>query len=173
MIERFHRQLKTAFKSSNNVKNWSEQLPIKEELKCCPSELVYGQTLRLPGDMVVKNNNIPTFDELLQRLRSHFNTVQSKVIHHSNSNNCFIPKDLWNCEYVFVKILRPNSLECPYEGPFKVIQKNKNTFNIQCGNVIKTHSIDLLKPAHIDNQHNYQIINLTQPSTFNNKLFFF
>ena len=168
-------QLKTAIKSSSNVKKWSEQLPIvllgirstiKEELKCTPTELVYGQTLRLPGDLIVKTNNVSTQDEVLQSLRNHFDSVRSEVIHHSNSSKVFVPKDLFSCEYVFVKILRPNGLECPYEGPYKVIERNTNTYKVQCNNIIKSYTIDRLKPAHIENAKETHNIIPNQNRTF-------
>ena len=63
MVERFHRQLKDCLKARNNILNWSLELPIvllgirsavKEDLKCSPAELIYGQPLRLPGEFFVK-----------------------------------------------------------------------------------------------------------------------
>ncbi|XP_075535236.1 uncharacterized protein LOC142570790 [Dermacentor variabilis] len=58
MIERFHRQLKAALMASEHD-SWVEALPIvllgirtacKADIGCSAAELVYGTTLRLPGD---------------------------------------------------------------------------------------------------------------------------
>ena len=58
LVERFHRQLKTSLKVHQNPAHWIDSLPLvlsirstlKEELKCNAAELVYGTTLRLPGE---------------------------------------------------------------------------------------------------------------------------
>ena len=59
MIECFHRQLKASLKCQTSPQNWVNSLPLvllgirtslKEDLKCSTAELVYGTTLRLPGE---------------------------------------------------------------------------------------------------------------------------
>ena len=61
MVERFHRQLKAALKAQPEPERWRELLPlvllgirasVKEDLGCTASELVYGTTLRLPGQLL-------------------------------------------------------------------------------------------------------------------------
>nr|VZI26724.1 unnamed protein product [Spirometra erinaceieuropaei] len=58
MLERFHRQLKTAMRAVEDPGNWSDNLPLallgiraalKSDLECSAAELVFGPTLRLPG----------------------------------------------------------------------------------------------------------------------------
>ncbi|XP_064473090.1 protein NYNRIN-like [Ornithodoros turicata] len=60
MVERLHRQLKAALRASTQVP-WTEVLPIvllgirsafKPHLGCSTAELVYGTSLRLPGDLI-------------------------------------------------------------------------------------------------------------------------
>lgn len=179
MVERFHRQLKAALKSRNNVNNWSDELSIillgirtsiKEDLNCSPSELVYGQTLRLPGELVVNNNSndhLGGTEEVLRQLRDHFSSVRSKVIHHKKNIRHYIPKDLHKCDYVFIKVLRPKGLETPYDGPFKVIERKQNTFRIQCGNLIKTVAIEHLKPAHVENDYSTIPVSHKRYTTYN------
>ncbi|XP_070171108.1 uncharacterized protein [Polyergus mexicanus] len=74
MVERLHRQMKTAIKC-HATEAWTEVLPVimlgirtafKENFQATPAELVYGETLRLPG-------------EFLQESREE----------NSNSNDCF------------------------------------------------------------------------------------
>lgn len=64
MVERFHRQLESSLKARGNTVNCSAELPIvllgircafKEDLKCSAAEMVYGQNLRLPGELLVSN----------------------------------------------------------------------------------------------------------------------
>jgi transposase InsO family protein len=61
LVERFHRQLKSALKAQQQSANWTDALPlvllgcrtaIKEDLSCTAAELLYGTTLRLPGEFV-------------------------------------------------------------------------------------------------------------------------
>ena len=59
LVERFHRQLKSALKAQPHPDRWTEALPLvllgiraslKEEISCTAAELVYGINLRLPGE---------------------------------------------------------------------------------------------------------------------------
>ena len=58
-MERFHRQLKASLKAHDEPSRWFENLPmvllgfrtvLTEDLHCTAAELVYGTTLRLPGE---------------------------------------------------------------------------------------------------------------------------
>lgn len=58
LVERFHRTLKASLIAHDN-QQWTKTLPIvllglrtvlKEDINASPAELVYGETLRLPGD---------------------------------------------------------------------------------------------------------------------------
>ena len=158
LVERFHRQLKAALIASDNSINWFDELPIillgfrsslKENLKCTPSELVYGQTLKIPGELVIKDNKPTDYPEMLSKLREYFDNVRSSVIHHGKQK-AYIPKKIFECEYVFLKVIRPSKLQAPYEGPFKVIERNEKSFKILIGNITKTVSIDLIKPAYLE-----------------------
>ena len=59
MVERFHRQLKAALKAQPTPDAWMDTLPLillgirtalKEDLNSTAAEMVYGTTLRLPGE---------------------------------------------------------------------------------------------------------------------------
>ena len=59
MVERLHRQLKAALKCHASSASWMDALPLvllgvrtalKEDFNCTTAELVYGTTLRLPGE---------------------------------------------------------------------------------------------------------------------------
>ena len=65
LVERFHRQLKSALKASPHPENWTDMLhltllgirtSLKEDLKCTAAKLVYGTSLRLPGEFFVPHN---------------------------------------------------------------------------------------------------------------------
>ena len=59
LVERLHRQLKAALKAYPQPHKWTETLPLvllgihtalTQDIKCTTAELVYGTTLRLPGE---------------------------------------------------------------------------------------------------------------------------
>ena len=61
MIERLHRRLKAALKPKTTDAHWMDHLPIdlfglrvawREDPDCSPAQLVYGSSLRLPGEFV-------------------------------------------------------------------------------------------------------------------------
>ncbi|BHF62295.1 hypothetical protein SprV_0200527700 [Sparganum proliferum] len=61
MVERFHRQLKASLRAADDPENWTEHLPLvllgirsslKSDLDCSAAELVFGATVRLPGQMI-------------------------------------------------------------------------------------------------------------------------
>ena len=84
LVERFHRNLKTGLKAHLAGSNWIADLPIvllgiratlKEDLSCTSAEMVYGTTLRLPGDSF----STPTIEDptsFVSRLRSSMQHLQ-------------------------------------------------------------------------------------------------
>lgn len=162
LVERFHRQLKASILARGNSTNWSEELPIvllglrsvfKEDLKASAAEMVYGQCLRLPGELVIDTENPFNSSEFLEKIRKHFSNFRSKISHHNNLNKVYIPKHLEQCQQVFVRNdSRKVGLSNPYEGPFEVLNRNNKFFKIKMNNLVKNVSIDRLKPAFIENQ---------------------
>jgi len=64
LVERFHRQLKSALKCLTDTTHWIKALPLillgirttlKQDLKCTPAELVYGTTLCLPSEFFLSD----------------------------------------------------------------------------------------------------------------------
>ena len=66
IIERFHRQLKSALKAHSSSSHWIETLPLvllgirtalKTDLQCSAAELVYGRTQHLPGEFFLQDTS--------------------------------------------------------------------------------------------------------------------
>lgn len=159
MVERFHRQLKSSLLSSNRQQYWYEVLPIallglrstfKEDLKSTPAEMVYGQHLRLPGEIVVSNAKDSNFD-FLTNLKEYFKNVRSGLSHHKGYNGgYYVPKDLSSCKYVLLRVEQKRAMQQPYEGPYEVIKKDEKFFKLKIHDTVKTVSIDRLKPAYFE-----------------------
>ena len=105
LVERFHRQLKNALKAHENP-NWFETLPLvmlglrtflKAYIQCSAAELVYGTTLRLPGEFFTPRNsdyaNVQTYVQRLSTYMQTLSPVQTRIQHR----RVFIPSDLNSC----------------------------------------------------------------------------
>ena len=161
MVERFHRQLKDSLRCLNSDPNWAAQLPlillgirssVKEDLKNSPAELVFGTSLRLPADIAEETEDSGTSDEtaFAEQLKSRVNSQQSantRVV----PTDTFIPKELMSSEHVLVRVdSQRKPLQRPYNGPYKVIARNKHTFTIETPNGPEDVNIGRLKPAKVD-----------------------
>jgi len=134
-------------------------------LKGSPAELVYGQTLRLPGQFFGETKHLPETTEFIKQLQSQISKLAPIVYHHKSSDHTYIPKDLETCTHVYQRIdaLRPK-LTYTYEGPFKVLKRTSKTFDLQINGTTKTISIDRLKPAYIEDKALRRDTDTTKPA---------
>nr|VZI03512.1 unnamed protein product [Spirometra erinaceieuropaei] len=158
MVERFHRQLKTALRAVADPGNWSDNLPLallgiraalKSDLGCSAAELVFGTTLRLPGEMITPTSRgaDETPDNLMHRLRQFMRSL-SPVPPRTPMTESYVEKDLDKCTHVFVRCDRVRQpLESPYEGPFRVLARNTKTFRILRNDKEDVVSVDRVKAA--------------------------
>ncbi|BHF73643.1 hypothetical protein SprV_0401672500 [Sparganum proliferum] len=158
MVERFHRQLKTALRAVEDPGNWSDNLPLvllgiraalKSDLGCSATEFVFGITLRLPGEMITATSRgaDKTPDNLVYRLRQFMRSL-SPVPLRTPMTESYVEKDLGKCTYVFVRCDRVRQpLESPYEGPFRVLARNAKTCRILRGDKEDGVSVDRVKAA--------------------------
>nr|VZI26877.1 unnamed protein product [Spirometra erinaceieuropaei] len=156
MVERFHRQLRTVLRASEDPENWSDNIPVallgiraalKSDLDCSAAELVFSTTLRLPGEMVTPTSRgaEETPENFVHRLRQFMRSL-SPVPPRAPSTEPYVEKGLANCTHVFVwcdRVRKP--LESPYEGPFRVLARNSKTFRILRGDKKDVVSIDRVK----------------------------
>nr|VZI23835.1 unnamed protein product [Spirometra erinaceieuropaei] len=158
MVERFHRQLKTALRAVEDPGNWSDNLPLallgiraalKSDLGCSAAELVFGTTLGLPGEMITPTSRgaDETPDNLVHRLQQFMRSL-SPVPPRAPMTESYVEKDLGNCTHVFVRCDRVRQpLESPYEGPFRVLARNVQTFPILPSDKEDVVSADRVKAA--------------------------
>lgn len=159
LVERFHRQLKAALMCHEN-KNWMETLPIvllgirssfKEDLKASPAELVYGETLRLPGEFFNPVTEGTTdISEYAARLRNFTRNLQPTPASRHDKRSVFVYNDLSTVSHVFLRddTVR-SSLQPPYRGPYKVINRGDKVFKIYVNGKPISVTIDRLKPAYV------------------------
>ena len=163
MVERFHRQLKAALKAQPTPDTWIDTLPLvllglrtalKEDISSTAAEMVYGTTLRLPGEFFTPSptTSLPDPSDFVMQLKSHFQTIQPQPPRMTQRNSS-IPHKLSTATHVFVRhdgVRKP--LQPPYDGPFPIIRRTDKHFTIAINGRNDTISIDRLKPAHIDSE---------------------
>lgn len=85
LVERCHRQLKTAIRCHQN-NTWTDILPTvlmgiraswKEDLQATAAEMVYGESIRLPGEFLgTATCESPDPNRFVQELRKHFRQLR-------------------------------------------------------------------------------------------------
>ena len=159
LIERFHRQLKTALKTHPQPTSWTDSLPIvllgirtqlKDDLKCTTAELVYGTTLRLPGEFFDNSNAdlFPDPSSYVTKLKNMMIQLQPTPVCQQHKSKSYVSSHLTSCTHVFVRhdaIKKP--LQKPYDGPFTVLKRSDTHFTLDMNGHEDVVSIDRLKPA--------------------------
>lgn len=148
----------------NNNKNWTQELPsvmlglraaIKQETGVSAAQMVYGRSLRLPGEFFVdmSSNNLDPYN-VVQNINDAIKKFKPISMKSNNSKAFFVHPDLKDCSHVFLRNDRiKKSLTCPYEGPYKVLEKSDKVYKIQLTDRIISVSIDRLKPAYLLNEN--------------------
>lgn len=93
----------------------------KEDIKTSAVEMVYGTTLKLPGEYFAAEDPIDCPQIFVEELRERMRQIRPTPTAHHARHKVFIHKELEDCTHVFIRVERPRrSLEAPYEGPFEV-----------------------------------------------------
>ncbi|BHF72606.1 hypothetical protein SprV_0401567400 [Sparganum proliferum] len=161
LVERFHRQLKTSLMAQPDLSRWSDHLPLvllslrstlKADIGCTVADLVYGTSLRLPGELVSPSNMLTFFEpcSYVEQLPSVMRNLRATPPRTSPANS-LIPPDLEKCYFVLVRhdaVRRP--LQPPYDGPYKVLRRSDKDVVIDRNGKTDTVSTARVKPAYID-----------------------
>lgn len=160
MVERFHRDFKAAIRCQASDA-WVEKLPmvllglratLREDLGASVAEFVYGAVLRLPGEFFkeISPASPRYLHDYIKRFRERMSQLKLVPAARHSKQDVFVHKELDKCTHVFVRIdavRRP--LQAPYEGPFKVLRRNKKNFFLQWDNRKVAVTIDRVKPAFL------------------------
>lgn len=160
MIERFHRTLKAALMCKSSTP-WTQLLPsvllglrtsLKEDIGCSPAELLYGTTLRLPGEFFVHTELTADQTKFANKHRERMRLLRPTSSAHHNKIRPFRHKEIDSCTHVFVRSDHVKApLEPPYRGPFKIMERiSELVFKVQLDEkTTKNISVERLKPAHV------------------------
>lgn len=163
LIERWHRTLKAAIMCYDST-NWCTALPtillglrstFKEDLQATPAEMVYGTTLRLPGEFfcISKSNDCNECD-FVSDLRKRMASLQPTPTADHSRPAIFYSRSLDATTHVFVRndTVRA-SLRPPYDGPYEVRKRHDKYFEVRINGRDSKISIDRLKAAFITDTH--------------------
>ena len=160
LVERLHRQLKVALKAHPHS-TWMDSLPLvvlgkrtslKEDLHCTAAELVYGTSLRLPGEFFTSpppSSLINRSDYVLQ-LKSRMSHVRPTPPRLTQRRD-YVNDDLATSTHVFIRqdaVRKP--LQPPYNGPYPVVKHTDKYYTVNISGKHDTVSLDRLKPAYLD-----------------------
>lgn len=159
LVERFHRTLKAAI-SCQEESQWTKVLPlillglrssIKYSLNYSPAEMIYGETLHLPGQFFNESKSQVNANDFV----SHLQTVMSRIKPLPSSNNSkpivFVNKNLQQSSHVWIRndnVMKP--LQQKFHGPYQVLKKFDKYYTLKIGNKNDNVSIDRLKPAFLE-----------------------
>ena len=161
MVERFHRQLKAALKAQPNPSLWMDALPLvlldirtvlKKDTSSTAAEMVYGMTLRLPGEFFTASPTTSLDDpsDYVSQLKAHIQLIRPPPPRPTKRNSQ-VSEALSTATYVFIRhdaVCKP--LQPPYDGPYPVVKRTDKHFTVDINGCMDTVSIDLLKPTHLD-----------------------
>ncbi|UYV62287.1 hypothetical protein LAZ67_2000001 [Cordylochernes scorpioides] len=157
-IERLHRTIKTAIRAHNSIK-WTETLPtvllglraaINKDNNHSLSQMVYGKTIRLPGEFFDDSKHHLHAEEFVQHLQKQMELLKPLNEKHHSKTKVFVHKDLKTCSHVFIRTDRVKKpLEPPYEGPFPVLERTDKYFTLKVKGKNVTTTIDRLRPAYL------------------------
>ncbi|CAB0029195.1 unnamed protein product [Trichogramma brassicae] len=164
MIERWHRDFKTALIAYEGSDSWTRILPmvmlglrtrIRSDIDASPAEVLFGTTLRLPGEFFSDHSTENDRQLFTKEIRQFLRSLRPiPVTTHENFKPFFF-KELKDSSHVFVRAAPiKKALEPPYLGPFKIKARPSEYFyvinvtNNRGVAELKTVSTSRIKPAH-------------------------
>ncbi|KFD56751.1 hypothetical protein M514_02428 [Trichuris suis] len=116
---------------------------LRQDLQASVAELVYGTTLRLPGQLIVEQDNMYVPIPFLHHLRHVIAKARPVTPTHHAKVSVFIHKDLSRCFHVFVRYDAVRGpLMSPYDGPYAVLGRQDKFYMIRINDTQKTVRID-------------------------------
>jgi hypothetical protein len=109
--------------------------------------MVYGSDLTIPGQLLIpaKPCEYSNANQFVEDLFQHVSSFTSPVRDHRSKS--YVPKALKDAKYVWLKKpIKASSLDCPYTGPYKVLERTDKTITINRHGVPDKVSIDRTKP---------------------------
>ncbi|KAJ8032739.1 hypothetical protein HOLleu_22770 [Holothuria leucospilota] len=129
--------------------------------------MVFGTTLRFPGQFFDKPDDSPLLDpsNYVHRLKSAMTSLIPTSPRVPTNRATHVNANLNTCTHVFIRrdtFRKP--LQPPYDGPFKVLERNDKVFKLDVNGRHETLSIDRLKAAHFEPEVDGPITDHSDPA---------
>ena len=100
---------------------------------CSPAELVYGTTIRLPGEFLQASESFTMEPDtaFVKQLQCTMRAIQPSAPQYHGNGRSYVPSNLSSTGYVYVRhdgYRHP--LQLPYDGPFKIISTSDKHFTV-------------------------------------------
>ena len=182
MVERLHRRLKESLVALGQGERlqWYWKLPmallalrttVKPDIGASPSDLVFGEGITVPGQLIGPPNLDD--DELLRQqratlsnLRVEVERLQPKPTSTHRTPRVNVPDELSTASHVLVRKGVQPSLTAPYEGPYEVVSRHPNGFRLRFpGRGTDIVALSRLKPAivSLDQERDEEDVNDPTP----------
>ncbi|GFY70590.1 uncharacterized protein TNIN_301311 [Trichonephila inaurata madagascariensis] len=133
--------------------SWARSLPIillglrtiwHADFEATPAELLYGESIRLPCDFF-EDTLLQPQSEFVQTLKTTIKDFKPVPFSYHSKQTFYLqrPQRLFSCVR--------RSLQPPYHGPYKVINRSDKVFTLFIKGKNVNVSIDRLKPCFSDN----------------------
>jgi len=116
---------------------------VKEEIECAPAELVFGQSMSLPGQFhPLKQNSYCHQSDFGKNLREHFNCIRPSHTRKQSHISHFVDKELLHCSHVWLRNDGVKSAFQPrYSGPFEVVYRDDKVFTLKIKDSLKKYPL--------------------------------
>ncbi|XP_014296861.1 uncharacterized protein LOC103573875 [Microplitis demolitor] len=155
LVERLHRRLRSALLC--HQESWYNALPAvllglraawRDNIQTTPAELVYGEPIRLPGELLSPTNKT-TPHNIVNTLKRHFNSLEAAEMSRHGKNSIFCFRNLSTCSHVLVRNDQVvPSFTAPYEGPYRVTTRHDKYFIVDFRGRQIVISVDRLEPVY-------------------------
>ncbi|XP_064482233.1 uncharacterized protein LOC135395002 [Ornithodoros turicata] len=160
LVERFHRQLKSAIRAYPAGESWTDSLPlallgirtaIKKDMGCTVSEMVYGTSFRLPSDFFPSSPYPPPdYTTYVNRLRSAMHSLHPPPSRNSQPRSIYVPAALATASHVFIrKDSVRGPFQPPHEGQYPVLARSEHHITVQLPRRQDVVAKARLKPAFL------------------------
>jgi hypothetical protein len=129
---------------------WTIRTAYKADLQASVAELVYGEPLRIPGELLSPAADPVDPTHFITQLRQHMTHLRPVPAALHASPAIFVHKDLHDSTHVFLRqdTIR-RALEPPYSGPYQVLSRRDKTLQLLVRSKSVIVSADRVKLAYV------------------------
>ena len=112
LVERFHRDIKTALMCQGVAENWLRLLPtvllglrtgVRMEVEASPANLVFGKALRIPGDFTPFTDDQPDVKSFYNEFRDFMHQIRPVPVDHKTAIKTFVFQGMNTCSHVWLR----------------------------------------------------------------------